>query len=66
MLKANVGSSTLANAADAGKKAAAAAKVGLGDIKVAFVYASCAYDMESMISGVASELPGILTTSISL
>ena len=59
MLKANVGSSTLANAADAGRKAAAAAKVGLGDIKVAFVYASCTYDMEALILGVALELPGV-------
>lgn len=59
MLKANVGSSTLANAVDAGKNAAIAAKVGLEDIKVAFVYASCAYDMQALISGVASEFPGI-------
>lgn len=59
MLKANVGSSTLANAIDAGKNAAAAAKSGLGEINVAFVYASCAYDMEALISGVALELPGI-------
>lgn len=59
MLKANVGSSTLTNATEAGKAAAVAAKAGLDDIKVAFVYASCAYDMEELISGVASELMGV-------
>lgn len=56
MLKANVGSSTLKDAVLAGKEAAREAKAGLSDLKVAFVYASCTYDMEALISGVASEL----------
>ena len=59
MLKANVGSSTLENAFQAGKSAAVAAKTGVEDIKIAFVYASCTYDMKTLVEGVSSELSGI-------
>ena len=59
MLKANVGSSTLADAKAAGFAAASAAKANLEDVKTAFVYASCAYDMSALLEGVAEALPGV-------
>jgi len=59
MLKANVGSSISSCAKTAGKEAASAAKIGLEDIKMAFVYASCDYDIKELLSGVAEELPNI-------
>lgn len=59
MLKANVGSSMSNNAKVAGKEAAAKAKVGLDEIKMAFVYGSCDYDIKEMISGISEELPNI-------
>lgn len=59
MFKANVGSSILADAKGAGKEAAAKAKQGLEDIKLAFVYGSCKYDTKAMIAGVKEELPGV-------
>jgi len=59
MLRANTGSSVLASAFDAGKAAAMEAKTGLNGIKIAFAYASCAYDLETMLSGVKASLPGV-------
>ena len=59
MLKANVGSSMSNNAKVSGKEAAAKAKVGLDEIKMAFVYGSCDYDIKEMISGISEELPNI-------
>ena len=59
MLKANVGSSKLADARAAGLEAALAAKGALEDIKVAFVYCSCAYDVAAVMAGVAEALPGV-------
>jgi hypothetical protein len=59
MLTANTGSSVLASAFDAGKAAALEAKAGLDGIKVAFAYASCAYDLEAMLRGVNAVLPGV-------
>lgn len=59
MMRANVGSSILPCAKSAGREAAAAAKRGLGDITMAFVYASCNYAIGDMLDGVAQELPGI-------
>lgn len=59
MLKANVGSSILSNAEFAGQEAALKAKSGLDDIKIAFVYSSCDYDINKMISGIQKELPGV-------
>lgn len=58
-MKSRVGSSVNANARAAGVEAASRAKEGLTDIKLAFVYASVAYDLPSMLEGVRSELPGV-------
>lgn len=60
MFKANVGSSTNGNPKTAGKEAAIAATKGLSDVKVAFLYASCAYDLKEVIEGVKETLPGTL------
>ena len=59
MLKVNVGSSILSCAKTAGKEAASKAKLGLDSIKMAFVYGSCDYNIDEMLSGVAEELPDI-------
>ena len=59
MMKANVGSSVSPQAKTAGKEGAAKAKAGLNNIKMAFVYSSCAYDINEMLAGVASELPNV-------
>lgn len=59
MLKVNVGSSILSCAKTAGKEAASKAKIGLDSIKMAFVYGSCDYNIDEMLSGVAEELPDI-------
>ena len=58
-MKANVGHSIAADSRTAGAQAAAMAREGLEDIKLAFVYASVAYDIEAMIKGVQEELPGV-------
>ncbi|MDR1239226.1 MAG: FIST C-terminal domain-containing protein [Treponema sp.] len=58
-MKGNVGSSNVENARAAGKEAAAKAKKGLSDIKLAFAYASVAYDLNQLISGIREELPGV-------
>ncbi len=34
-------------------------KNGLEQIKMAFVYASCDYDLDDMLAGIADELPGV-------
>lgn len=59
MIKVNVGSSTLAQAQDAGKEAAAAAAQGLDAVKVAYVYCSCDYDVDAVVEGVKEALPGV-------
>lgn len=59
MLKVNVGSSISSCAKTAGKEAASKAKLGLDSIKMAFVYGSCDYNIDEMLSGVAEELPDI-------
>lgn len=59
MLEANTGSSTKAYPYAAGKEAAAKAKEGLSGVKVAFAYASVAYDLSQMLKGIHEELPGI-------
>lgn len=59
MLKANVGSSVSPYARTAGREAAAAAKKGLEEIKMAFVYGSCDYDINHMLEGISDELPGV-------
>lgn len=57
MLKANIGSSISADSRTAGKEAASAAKIGLDDVKMAFVYSSCDYNMKELLTGIADELP---------
>jgi len=59
MLKVNVGSSSIPDARLAGKEAAEKSKIGLSGAKLALVYASVAYDLDKMLAGIASELPGV-------
>ncbi|MDR2095538.1 MAG: FIST C-terminal domain-containing protein [Treponema sp.] len=59
MLKGSTGASNGADANAAGKEAAGKVKKGLSDIKLAFVYASVAYDLERMLAGIGEELPGV-------
>jgi hypothetical protein len=59
MLKAQTGASTNPSANEAGKAAAAKAKEGLQDIKLAFVYSGVPYDQKALLAGIASELPGV-------
>lgn len=59
MLRGNTGSSINANAKLAGAEAAAKAKSGLDTVNMAYVYASCDYDLDEMLAGIADELPGV-------
>lgn len=59
MLKANTGSSVAGNPGIAGAEAAAKAKAGLDGVKLAYVYASCDYDLDALLKGVSGELPGV-------
>lgn len=59
MLKVNLGSSILSSAGAAGKEAASKAKAGLNDIKMAFVYSSCDYNTEELLSSISDEMPGV-------
>ncbi len=59
MFKANTGTSICADPKAAGAEAAAKAKEGLEDVKMAYVYASCDYDMDAMLEGIKEELPGV-------
>jgi hypothetical protein len=59
MLKCNVGSSVDSNPKAAGAQAAREAKQGLSTVKLAFVYGSADYDLNAMLAGVASEMPGV-------
>ncbi|MDR2477275.1 MAG: hypothetical protein LBD18_05785, partial [Treponema sp.] len=58
-MKGTTGSSNAADPKAAGKEAAGKAKSGLTDIKLAFAYASVAYDLNQMLKGIAEELPGV-------
>jgi len=58
-MKGNTGSSICADPAAAGKEAAGKAKNGLSDIKVAFAYASVAYNLGDMLKSITQELPGV-------
>jgi hypothetical protein len=58
-MKGNTGSSIAADPKTAGREAAGKVKTGLGDIKIAFAYASVAYDLKQMLAGINEELPGI-------
>ncbi|MDR1931644.1 MAG: hypothetical protein LBQ57_02360, partial [Spirochaetales bacterium] len=59
MVKGGSGSSNAADARTAGKEAAGKAKSGLSDVKIAFAYASVAYDLEKLLEGIGEELPGV-------
>ena len=59
MFKANVGSSTAADARAAGKEAASRAAAGLDATQVAMVYCSCAYDVDEVVAGVGEALPEV-------
>jgi len=59
MFKAYVGSSMQSDPRQAGKEAAAGVKAGLSGMKAAFVYASCDYDLPSVLSAIAAEVPGV-------
>lgn len=59
MLKANTGSSINSSPKAAGAEAAAKAKAGLDSVTMAYVYASCEYDLDALLAGVADELPGV-------
>ncbi len=59
MFKSNVGYSILADSKAAGAEAAAKAKGDLADIKLAYVYCSCAYDVKEVMAAVTSELPDV-------
>lgn len=58
-MKFNTGASTNPNALLAGKEAAHQAKAGIEHIKMAFAYASCDYDLDGMLAGIAEEMPGV-------
>jgi len=58
-MKGNTGSSVAADPKAAGKEAAGKAKNGLSNVKVAFAYASVAYNLGDMLKGVAEEIPGV-------
>ncbi|MDR2631007.1 MAG: FIST C-terminal domain-containing protein [Spirochaetaceae bacterium] len=59
MMKSNTGSSVASDPKAAGREAAGKVKKGLADIKIAFAYASVAYDLEAMLAGINEELPGV-------
>ncbi len=59
MTQAKVGSSTLVEAKAAGFEAATAAAAGLSDIKMAYVYCSCAYAVDDVMAGIAEAMPGV-------
>lgn len=59
MFKAGVGASTAADARAAGREAAQKAAVGLSQVNMAYVYASCDYDLEAMLAGIREALPGV-------
>lgn len=58
-MKATTGSSTNACAKTAGAEAAKKVKNGLEQIQMTFVYASCDYDLDDMLAGIADEIPGV-------
>ncbi|MDR0378273.1 MAG: FIST C-terminal domain-containing protein [Spirochaetaceae bacterium] len=58
-MKSITGSSVAFDPKEAGKEAAGKVKAGLGGVKIAFAYASAAYDLAQMLSGIREELPGV-------
>ena len=66
MFKANTGSSVNPDPKMAGVEAAEKAIQGLDDVKLAFMYASCAYDLDELIQGakdILGDVPVIGNTS---
>lgn len=59
-MKATTGSSTNACAKTAGAEAAKKVKNGLEQIKMAFVYASCDYDLDDMLAGIAEDRKSVV------
>lgn len=59
MLTAKTGTSVLEDAKSAGMEAAEKAKEGQNDIKMAYVYASCDYDLKALLSGISEKMPGV-------
>ena len=59
MFKAGVGTSILADAGSAGREAEQKAAQGLEAVKMAYVYASCDYDLEALLAGIREAMPGI-------
>lgn len=60
MFKANVGNSILASSREAGKQAALSAISGLEFVKMAYVYCSCAHDVNEVMAGIAEVMPNTL------
>ncbi|GHU05710.1 histidine kinase [Betaproteobacteria bacterium] len=58
-MKAQTGTSTTKNPAEAGREAAGKAKAGLSKIKLAFVYSGVQYDQKALLAAVAAEMPGV-------
>lgn len=59
MIKTNVGSSVNPIPLQAGAEAAIAAKEGLSDVKLAFVYSGVQYEQSLLIGSIANELPDV-------
>lgn len=59
MFDANVGSSSAADAFEAGRQAAANAAINLNAIDVAMVYCSCDYDVDQVVAGVQEVMDGV-------
>lgn len=58
-MKGSTGSSNAADPRMAGKEAAEKAKSGFSDMKLAFAYASVAYDLGELLKGIGEGLPGV-------
>ncbi|MDR1930280.1 MAG: hypothetical protein LBQ44_06570, partial [Treponema sp.] len=58
-MKGSTGSSNAADPRAAGKEAAEKAKSGVSNVKLAFAYASVAYDLEELLKGIGEGLPGV-------
>ena len=56
MMKGNTGSSINSNPKAAGAEAAAKAKAGLESVNMAYVYASCDYDLDAMLAWLRARL----------
>ena len=57
MFKSYIGTSTNPDPRSAGKEAAAAVKAA--DLKAAFVYVSCDYNVPEVLAAIGEELPGV-------